>query len=125
MKIEKGRKLVANLQNKTEYVIYLRNLKQTLNDGLVFKNIHRAIKFNQNDWLKLFIDINTDLRKKAKIDFQKCFFKMMNNAVFVYIKIGDFIKTFQKMLKLDLILQIMNLKDHFLKEKVKKSNWIN
>ena len=75
MKIEKGRKLVANLHDKTEYVIYIRNLKQTLNNGLVFKNIHRMIKFNQNDWLKLFIDINRDLRKKAKLIFKKNFLR--------------------------------------------------
>ena len=73
MKIEKDRKLVANLHDKTEYVIYIRNLKQTLNNGLVFKNIHRMIKFNQNDWLKLFIDINRDLRKKAKLIFKNVF----------------------------------------------------
>ena len=35
------------------------------------KKVHRAVKFNQNTWLKPYIDINTDLRKKAKIDFQK------------------------------------------------------
>ena len=75
MKIEKGRKLVANLHDKIEYVIYIRNLKQTLNDGLVFKNIHRMIKFNQNDWLKLFIDINRDLRKKAKLIFKNVFLR--------------------------------------------------
>ena len=82
IKIEKVEKLVANLHDKTEYVIHIRNLKQALNHRLVLKKVHRVIKFNQNAWLKPYIDMNTDLRKKAKNDFEKDFFKLMNNAVF-------------------------------------------
>ena len=64
-------------------VIQIRNLKQALNHGLVFKIVNRAIKFSWNAWLKPYIDINTDLRKKAKKkDFEKDFFKLMNNTVF-------------------------------------------
>ena len=74
MKIEKVEKLVANLHDKTENVIHIRNLKQALNHGLVLKKVHRVIKFNQNTWLKSYIDMNTDLRKKAKSDFEKDFF---------------------------------------------------
>ena len=46
MKIEKVEKLVANLHDKTEYVIHIRNLKQALNHGLFFQNVNRRIKFN-------------------------------------------------------------------------------
>ena len=56
MKIQKVEKPVANLHDKTEFVIHIRNLKQTLNHGLVLKIVHRVIKFNQNAWLKLYID---------------------------------------------------------------------
>ena len=82
MKIEKVEKLVVNLHDKTEYVMHMRNLKQALNHGLLLKKVHKVIKFNQNVWLKPYIDMNTDLRKKAKNDFENGFFKLMNNAVF-------------------------------------------
>ena len=62
-KIEKVEKFVANLHDKTEYNIHIRNLKQALNHGLVLKKFHRVIKFNQNAWLKPYINLNTDLRK--------------------------------------------------------------
>ena len=73
LKIRKVEKLVANLHDKTEYVIHIRNLKQALNHGLVLKKVHRVIKFNQNAWLKPYIDMNTDLRKNTKNDFEKVF----------------------------------------------------
>ena len=82
MKIEKVEKLVANLHNKTEYFIHIRNLKQTLYHGLVLKKVHRVIKFNQNAWLKPYIDMSADLRKKAKKDFEEGLFKLVSNAVF-------------------------------------------
>ena len=82
MKIQKVQKLVATLHDKTENIIHIRNLKQALNHGLVFKKVHRVIKFNQNARLKPYIDMKTDLRKKAKNDFQNDFLKLINNAVF-------------------------------------------
>ena len=52
--------------DNTERAIHIRNIKQALNHGLVLKKVQRVIKFNQNGWLKPYIDMNTDLRKKAK-----------------------------------------------------------
>ena len=82
MKIKKVEKLVADLHDKTEYFIHIRNSKQGLNHGLVLKGVHRVMKFNQNALPKPYIDINTDLRKKAKHDFEKDLFNLMNNPVF-------------------------------------------
>ena len=53
--------LVANLHGKTEYVIHIRNFKQALTYELVLGKFHRLIQFNQNAWLKTYIDINTYL----------------------------------------------------------------
>ena len=52
MKTENVAKLVANLHDKTEYVIHIRNLKQALNHKLTLKKVYRVIKFNQKAWLK-------------------------------------------------------------------------
>ena len=82
MKIEKIEKLVANLHDKEESVIQIRNSKQALNHGLVMKKVHRVIKFNEKSWLKPHVDMNTQLRKNAKNNFEKDFVKLMNNAVF-------------------------------------------
>ena len=57
-------------------------MKQALNHGLKLKKFHRIIEFNQKAWLKPYIDMNTELRKLAKDDFEKDLFKLMNNAVF-------------------------------------------
>ena len=81
LKLKKVEKLVANLHGKTEYVIQIRNLKQALNHGLVLEKIHRVIKFNQNVFLKPYIDMNKNLRKKAEKDFEKRFFKKLKNNV--------------------------------------------
>ena len=81
-KIDKCNKLVRNLFNKKKYVVHINPLKQALNHGLQLKKIHRVIEFNQEKWLKPYIDMNTELRKEAKNDFEKDIFKLMNNSVF-------------------------------------------
>ena len=82
MKIDKCNKLVCNLYDKKEYVVHIRSLKEALNHGLILKKVHTVIQFNQKAWLKAYIDMNTKLRKQAKNNFEKDFFKLMNNAVF-------------------------------------------
>ena len=82
MKIDKCKKLVSNLHNKKKYIVHIKSLKQALNHGLKLKRVHRIIEFNQKAWLKPYIDMNTELRKLTKDDFEKDLFKLMNNAVF-------------------------------------------
>ena len=82
MEVNKCKKLVCNLFNKKNYLVHINVLKQALNHGLKFKKNHGVIEFNQEAWLKPYIDMNTELRKAAKNDFEKDLFKLMNNSVF-------------------------------------------
>ena len=82
MVINNTKKLVCNLNDKKNYVVHINVLKQALDHGLKLRKVHRVIEFDQEAWLKEYIDVNTELRKKATNDFEKDFFKLMNNAVF-------------------------------------------
>ena len=75
-------KLIPNLRDKKKYVIHYKNLIQCLRLGMKLKHIYRGIKFVESEWMKPYIDMNTKLRTKAKNNFEKDFFKLMNNSVF-------------------------------------------
>ena len=80
---DKGvKKLIPNLRHKNNYVIHYKNLIQCLRLGMKLKKIHRGIKFIESAFLKSYIDKNTKLRAQAKNNFDKDFFKLMNNSVF-------------------------------------------
>ena len=81
-KVNKCEKLICSIEDKEKYVIHITVLKQALNHGLKLEKVQRVIKFNKRAWLKLYIDMNTKNRTKAKNEFEKDFFKLMNNSVF-------------------------------------------
>ena len=83
-KISSGnvRKLIPTLRDKENYVLHEENLKLYLSLGLRLKRVHRVLQFDEKPWLKEYIDFNTEMRKNSKNDFEKDYFKLMNNSVF-------------------------------------------
>ena len=82
MKIGGVEKLVTDLYYKKRCVVHIKALQQALDHGLILETIHRTIEFKQSPWMKEYIAFNTKLRTAAKNDFEKDFYKLMNNAVF-------------------------------------------
>jgi hypothetical protein len=75
-------KLIPNLNDKKKYIVHYRTLQQAMINGLILTKIHRVMTFDQDNWLEKYIDHNTALRSKAKCDFEKDFFKLLNNAFY-------------------------------------------
>ena len=82
MKVNNVNKLVCNLNDKENYAVHILALTQALNHDLKLKRVHNVIGFRQECWLKPYIDLNTGLRKDARNEFGKDFYKRMNNSVF-------------------------------------------
>lgn len=78
----KSEKSIASLYDKYRYVIHFGHLKECMNNGLVYKKIHRILRLRQDNFLQKYIDLNTRLRQSATTSFEKDFFKLLNNSVF-------------------------------------------
>ena len=90
MKIDKCNKLVYNLHYKENNVVHIRALKQALKHGLILKKVHRVIQFNQEAWLKPYIDMNTE--NLLAIEMRKTKVKM-NKPAYLGMSILDISKT--------------------------------
>ena len=82
MKVNKVKKLVCNVTDKENYLIYIVAFKQALNHGLKLIRVHSVISFRQEAWLKSYIDLNTELRKNVKNEFEKDFCKLKINSIY-------------------------------------------
>lgn len=78
----KNEKLLLTLHDKKNYVIYHEMLKFVIREGLVVTKIHRILKFNQQPFLKSYIDLNTLQRANAKDEFRKNLFKLLSNSIY-------------------------------------------
>lgn len=82
MKYTPSEKLVPNLNDKQHYILHYRNLQLYLSLGMKLTRVYWVLGFDQSPWLKPYIDFNTEKRKHTRNDFEKDFFKLMNNSVF-------------------------------------------
>ena len=82
LKTPKCNKLLLTLQDKNNYVVHYRNLQFYLKQGMKLKRVHKVLEFEQECWMEPYIRMNTEFRKNAKSDFEKNFYKLMNNSVF-------------------------------------------
>ncbi|XP_026819198.1 uncharacterized protein LOC113557856 [Rhopalosiphum maidis] len=94
----KVKKLMSTFKQKKNYIIHYRNLQQAIENGLIVEKVHRVLEFSQSAWLADYINLNTEMRKKAQNDFEKDFFKLMNNAVF-----GKTMQSKRKEMKMELV----------------------
>ncbi len=111
--VGKVKKLVPNLNDKTKYVLHYENLKLYLRLGLRLTKIHRGITFEEKDFMKKYIDLNTNMRTKGTTDFEKDFYKLMNNSVF-----GKTMENVRNRVNVKLVTNKKNLN-----KLVKKSNF--
>ena len=97
--------MLSNLGDKTNYVLYYRNLQLYLSLGMKLTKIYKVRKFKQSDWMKKYLDFDTEKRKNAANSFEKYFFKLMFNSVF-----GKAMENLQKRINVRLV---NNEKDFF------------
>ena len=82
IKVGGVKKLIFNLGDKVRYVVRYKNLEYYLSLGMKLVKIHRILSFKQSNWLKSYVDFNTEKRKQSSCEFDKNFFKLMINCVY-------------------------------------------
>ena len=106
IKVDDVKKLIPNLGDKTNYVVHYKNLQLHLSLGIKLTKIHKVLKFKHSDWMKKYIDFNTEKRTNAANSFEKDFFKLMINSVY-----GKTMENLRKRIN----VRLLNNEKYFLK----------
>ena len=106
IKVGDVKRLIPNLGNKTNYGVHYRNLQLYLSLGMKLTKIHKVLKFKQSDWIKKYINFNTEKRMNATNDFEKDFFKLIINSVY-----GKTMENLRKRVN----VRLVNKAEHFKK----------
>jgi hypothetical protein len=96
--LRRGEKLLCTFYPKERYVVYYRTLELYLQLGLKVTKVHRVLRFAQSEWLRPYIQLNTSLRQQATNEFERDFYKFMNNSVF-----GKFIENVRRRRKVKIV----------------------
>ena len=107
IKVGDVKKLIPNLDNKTNYVLHYRNFQLHLSLGMKLTKIHRLLKFKQSDWMKKYIDFNTEKRTNAGNSSEQDFSKLMINSAF-----GKTIENLRKRINVRLVSSEKNFLKH-------------
>ncbi len=116
LKRTKTNKLIPNLRNKTNYIVHGKLLQFYLNHGMKIIKINRGIQYYQSNFMESYINENTKRRTLAKNDFEKDFFKLLNNSIY-----GKTLENLRK--HMDVILMTDDEYKKF--EKINSKNMIN
>ena len=95
-------KLICDWSDKKNYLIHYRFLKFYIRHGMIVDKIHHVISFKQSIWLEKCISSNTQKRNKAEKDFEKDFYKLLNNAFY-----GKTMENVRNKLKKNLLRKII------------------
>ena len=82
IKVGDVKKLIPNIGDKVKYVVHYKNLEYYLSLGIKLVKVHKILSFKQSNWLKSYVDFNTEKRKQSSCEFDKNFFKLMINCVY-------------------------------------------
>ncbi|KAE9523742.1 hypothetical protein AGLY_015802 [Aphis glycines] len=108
----------GNTSVEKNYIIHYRNLQQAIANGLIVEKVHRVLQFNQSPWLAPYIALNTEMRKKAANDFEKDFFKLLNNAVY-----GKTMESMRKRIKMELVSSDCRLQKLIIEQLINQSTF--